>query len=228
VPSQLAVTGVPPGFDAWFARACCREVDERFQTAKELAEALRLVLAPDLDRGSASISLSVLASAVGGAASTAVTVQAPAAISPKPAPSGAVAANTVPGMSLATASGSKRSAGVYAAAALGFVMLGSGVTWLALTGRLGARAAMAPTAATAAMIATAVPSVTSSPAPTAEAAGPAAAPPPPTVTPASSAHDPTPTATATASATASARATKPPRGAPPPPRRGGGDGRLAF
>ena len=39
VPSEHGA--VPPGFDAWFARACCRDVDARFQTAKELAEALR-------------------------------------------------------------------------------------------------------------------------------------------------------------------------------------------
>ncbi len=38
VPSQVAA--VPPGFDAWFARALQRDVGARFQTAKELAEAL--------------------------------------------------------------------------------------------------------------------------------------------------------------------------------------------
>jgi serine/threonine-protein kinase len=227
VPSQLAP--VPPGFDAWFARACCREVDERFQTAKELAEALRLVLAPELDRGSASISLSVLAAAgVNRGLSSAATVEAPATSSSK----GAVAANTVPGISLATSSGSKRSAGAYVAAALGLVMLGSGVTWLALTGRLGRHAGTAPPAVTAAMITTAVPSVAAptSPtpiAPTVEVAGAPATPPPPSVTPATSAPDPTPTA----KASAAAKATKPPHGTPPPPpphRGGGGDTRLGF
>ncbi len=31
---------VPPGFDAWFARACSRDPTRRFQTAEELAQAL--------------------------------------------------------------------------------------------------------------------------------------------------------------------------------------------
>ena len=38
VPSQVAP--VPPGFDAWFARAVQRDQALRFQTAKELADAL--------------------------------------------------------------------------------------------------------------------------------------------------------------------------------------------
>lgn len=38
VPSQVG--DVPEGFDAWFQRACAREPDDRFQTARELAEAL--------------------------------------------------------------------------------------------------------------------------------------------------------------------------------------------
>jgi serine/threonine-protein kinase len=46
VPSRIA--GVPPGFDAWWGRAAAREPAARFQSAKELAEALRAVLAPDL------------------------------------------------------------------------------------------------------------------------------------------------------------------------------------
>jgi serine/threonine-protein kinase len=39
VPSQLN-PDVPPGFDAWFARACSRDPAKRFQTASELAETL--------------------------------------------------------------------------------------------------------------------------------------------------------------------------------------------
>src|SRR4030088_2891654 len=31
---------VPPGFDAWFARACSRDPSTRFQTPDELAQAL--------------------------------------------------------------------------------------------------------------------------------------------------------------------------------------------
>jgi serine/threonine-protein kinase len=41
VPSALAV--VPAGFDAWFARACARNVMERFQSAREAMAELRRV-----------------------------------------------------------------------------------------------------------------------------------------------------------------------------------------
>jgi serine/threonine-protein kinase len=41
VPSQIAP--VPAGFDAWFARACARNPDERFTDAKELATELRAI-----------------------------------------------------------------------------------------------------------------------------------------------------------------------------------------
>jgi serine/threonine-protein kinase len=42
VPSHVAP--VPPGFDAWWARAMARDPDQRFQSAKELADALSLSL----------------------------------------------------------------------------------------------------------------------------------------------------------------------------------------
>jgi serine/threonine-protein kinase len=42
IPSEVAV--VPPGFDAWWARAASRDPALRFQTAKELVEALGLAL----------------------------------------------------------------------------------------------------------------------------------------------------------------------------------------
>jgi serine/threonine-protein kinase len=41
VPSTVGV--VPAGFDAWFARACSRNVEARFSSAKELAAELRRV-----------------------------------------------------------------------------------------------------------------------------------------------------------------------------------------
>jgi serine/threonine-protein kinase len=41
IPSELGP--VPPAFDAWFARACARDPDQRFQSAKEAAEQLRQV-----------------------------------------------------------------------------------------------------------------------------------------------------------------------------------------
>jgi eukaryotic-like serine/threonine-protein kinase len=51
VPSSLG--RVPPGFDAWFSRACSRELPQRFQAARDLAAELRRVcnLSGDL-RGS--------------------------------------------------------------------------------------------------------------------------------------------------------------------------------
>ncbi|XYI03367.1 serine/threonine-protein kinase [Sorangium sp. So ce1128] len=42
VPSQLAP--VPPGFDAWWARAASREPEARFQSAKEFCDALAIAL----------------------------------------------------------------------------------------------------------------------------------------------------------------------------------------
>jgi serine/threonine protein kinase len=42
VPSQMAE--VPPGFDAWWARAAARDPAERYQTPKELTHALGLAL----------------------------------------------------------------------------------------------------------------------------------------------------------------------------------------
>ncbi len=44
VPSQYGK--VPPGFDEWFARATRRAPDERFQSAREMVDALRVVLTP--------------------------------------------------------------------------------------------------------------------------------------------------------------------------------------
>ncbi len=45
VPSDCG--SVPIGFDAWFARACARDPDARFQSARELTDALREILAGD-------------------------------------------------------------------------------------------------------------------------------------------------------------------------------------
>ncbi len=52
VPSQLAM--VPPGFDAWWARASSRDPNQRFQSGKDLAEALRQVLTPDVGNAMSS------------------------------------------------------------------------------------------------------------------------------------------------------------------------------
>jgi eukaryotic-like serine/threonine-protein kinase len=53
VPSTLGQ--VPPGFDAWFSRACSRELPQRFQSARDLAAELRRVCSVSGDlRGSAA------------------------------------------------------------------------------------------------------------------------------------------------------------------------------
>lgn len=44
-PSERAA--VPHGFDGWFARAIAREPEERFQSARELADALKVALSGD-------------------------------------------------------------------------------------------------------------------------------------------------------------------------------------
>lgn len=48
VPSDNG--SVPLGFDAWFAKACARDPDARFQSARELTDALREVLVGDSGR----------------------------------------------------------------------------------------------------------------------------------------------------------------------------------
>jgi serine/threonine protein kinase len=56
VPSEMG--SVPVGFDAWFARAVARDPDTRFQSARELTDALREVLggeARDLQWTSAEV-----------------------------------------------------------------------------------------------------------------------------------------------------------------------------
>lgn len=45
IPVPSTVGPVPPGFDAWFAKACSRNVQYRFSSAKELAAELRQVCA---------------------------------------------------------------------------------------------------------------------------------------------------------------------------------------
>jgi serine/threonine-protein kinase len=51
VPSELNPK-TPGGFDAWFAKACNRDVAKRFQTANEMREALDLVCSEGNPRGS--------------------------------------------------------------------------------------------------------------------------------------------------------------------------------
>ena len=55
IPVPSSVAPVPPGFDAWWARASSRDPTLRFQSGKELADALRQVLAPGVDNTSQSL-----------------------------------------------------------------------------------------------------------------------------------------------------------------------------
>ncbi|MEO7330651.1 MAG: protein kinase [Minicystis sp.] len=52
IPSQIAA--LPPSFDAWWSRAAARYPDQRFQSAKELVDALHQAFGLTGDRGSIS------------------------------------------------------------------------------------------------------------------------------------------------------------------------------
>ncbi|HVY27749.1 MAG TPA: protein kinase [Polyangiaceae bacterium] len=84
VPSQLA-PDIPPGFDAWFARALTREPEGRFSNASELAESLAAVCGIPV-RGSYStgdIPIPSFASGPMGHSSPAIT-PGPGAMTPAP------------------------------------------------------------------------------------------------------------------------------------------------
>jgi|GEM_PF-1409739 len=49
LPVPSARGAVPAGFDAWFARACARNLDERFSNAREAAQEFRRLLEPGFD-----------------------------------------------------------------------------------------------------------------------------------------------------------------------------------
>lgn len=53
IPVPSKVVPVPPGFDDWFAKACNRDPDARFQTARDLAESLRDALDLGSEAGAA-------------------------------------------------------------------------------------------------------------------------------------------------------------------------------
>jgi len=44
IPAPSSVADVPDGFDAWFARAACRDVNQRFQSVSDAVSQLRQVL----------------------------------------------------------------------------------------------------------------------------------------------------------------------------------------
>jgi serine/threonine-protein kinase len=136
VPSENGP--VPPGFDAWFARACCRDPEQRFQTAKELSDALRAVLAPDLERSTSLLGIDDPSSSGRGAlASGAVWppsnppgVQAGPTVLAGRIQVQAPQAGTVPGMSVALQTTPHRSAAPLVAAVVVIMMaLGAAGGW---------------------------------------------------------------------------------------------------
>lgn len=60
LPVPSTVGPVPPGFDAWFARATARVPDDRFQSARELAQSLKTVCRFDENLGSKSGSVTAV------------------------------------------------------------------------------------------------------------------------------------------------------------------------
>jgi serine/threonine-protein kinase len=99
VPSQL-VAGIPPGFDAWVAKALTREPAERFGSAAQLAESLAAVCGLSL-RGQFAGGGSGAYSAISGARSAFgtgpnATVQSPQAGSSTGAPTTQTPAPIVP------------------------------------------------------------------------------------------------------------------------------------
>jgi serine/threonine protein kinase len=52
IPVPSSVAPVPLGFDAWFSRATARDANLRFQSAREMIDALRDALGIERDRGS--------------------------------------------------------------------------------------------------------------------------------------------------------------------------------
>jgi eukaryotic-like serine/threonine-protein kinase len=63
MPSELVA--VPDGFDAWFAKACAREPSDRFQSAREMVDALRALVGIESRETMATLGESELAAARG-------------------------------------------------------------------------------------------------------------------------------------------------------------------
>jgi serine/threonine-protein kinase len=76
LPVPSAVAAVPPGFDAWWARAAARSPEERFQTAKEMVESLGVALGLSVGEP-ISGPLSASSSRLAAAAPSAMPISAP-------------------------------------------------------------------------------------------------------------------------------------------------------
>lgn len=67
LPVPSSVASVPLGFDEWFLRAVAREPEQRFQSAREMTEALREVLGLDLREPRSALPEVVVSSSEGAA-----------------------------------------------------------------------------------------------------------------------------------------------------------------
>lgn len=89
IPVPSAIAPVPPGFDAWWARATEREPAARFQSARELATTLRAVLGDDEAAprpGSRDQATGAAGAAADGVPATGTFGGAPVAQAPTPYP----------------------------------------------------------------------------------------------------------------------------------------------
>jgi len=89
IPVPSAIGPVPPGFDAWWARATERDPAARFQSARELATSLRAVLGDEetaLRPGRHDQTASAAGAEAGGVPATSTFGGAPVAQAPTPYP----------------------------------------------------------------------------------------------------------------------------------------------
>jgi predicted Ser/Thr protein kinase len=222
VPSQIAPEAVPPGFDAWFAKALSREPEGRFRTALELAESLGAVCGLPV-RGSYSTADIPIPSHAGGPPAMAHPVVAPGLVTPNygahPTPAATPAAllhATGAPTTQTPAPSTRRHAGaIVAVGVVALVVVGIGVAAAAKMLGAGARgeaeiAAPQEPSAPVAAVAPAAPSVAASV--EVVAAAPAAA-------------EPATTASVPSAEVAAPAAARPaPVGRPRPRGRAGSDG----
>jgi serine/threonine-protein kinase len=181
IPS-LTVPGLPPAFDAWFARTMEREPGARFGSAAELAEALAVAAGISVRRGP----VSSLANASGRPGPG--TPLPPMASGPEPTPLPAAGLTSAPFVT--SASPPKSSRGAVVAVALAALVGGTlGVVGVVKLLHPGAAASIAPVVSAPAVTPTAAaagvggpgPTPTSTASATATAATASATPPPSSV-----------------------------------------------
>jgi serine/threonine-protein kinase len=192
VPSHVA-PDLPPAFDAWWAQAANRDPAHRFQSAKELSDALAMVFGQSqitdvIDRS--DMSAAARSSGVAPAARGMMTPQPVSGSTPGTLPMAPPLLRSAPdlvtGSSMARTYGPRPGVGPKRGGLI--AAIGGGVVLLCLTGvmvavavrakdRPVATASSAPTAVSPPEVSVAVvaPPVASSPAPAAVSAGPAVA-----------------------------------------------------